>query len=150
MTLTELYVKNKVRYVRKIYPYLHNQEACEDVVQEAFVKALDKFHTFDCKKSGLATWFNKVLFSVLWNYKRSLKQIPPAIDILDVLDAEDFAYYEDTELSDILSSVKNKGHQKVLVAHFILGYDYKEVASHLSLTQDNVRKIVQRFREEVK
>lgn len=146
MTLEQLYKDNKKRYIRKVYPYLPNQEVCEDIVQEAFAKALNKFHTYDPKRGGLSTWFNSVLFSVLWSYKRSLRKDPAMVNILDYLECDDLAYYEDTELFEIIETVKNRKHQKVLVSHFVLGYSYKETATHLNITQDNVRKIVQRFR----
>lgn len=146
MTLEQLYRDNKKRYVRKIYPYVHNQEVCEDIVQEAFSKAISKLHTYNPKRGGLSTWFNSVLFSVLWNYKRSLRKDPTMVNILDYLECDELCYYEDRELFDIIDKVKNRMHQKVLVSNFVLGYSHQETATNLNITQDNVRKIVQRFR----
>ncbi len=147
MTLEELYRNNKDRYIRKVYPYLYNVDVCEDIVQSAFSKALSRFETYKPEKGKLQTWFNSVLFSVLWDYKRSLRRTPHMLDIIDFLESEDLAYYEDTSLKDILKEVSNKQHQKMLVANLVLGYSYKETSEHLGVTQDNVRKVVQRFRE---
>lgn len=145
MTLEHLY-KERKGFIYKIYRYVGTYDIAEDLVQEAFTKALVKFSQYDGKKGALKSWFNSILFSVMWNYKRSLKRQPFTVDIVDYLDSDDFAYYEDTELRDILAEVDNKTHRKVLLAHLVLGYSLEETAQMSGVNVGNARKIVQRFR----
>lgn len=145
MTLENLY-KDRKGFIYKIYRYVGTYDIAEDLVQEAFTKALDKFPQYDRNKGALKSWFNSILFSVMWNYKRSLKRTPFTVDIVDYLDSEDFAYYEDTELRDILMEVDNKLHRKVLLSHLVLGYSLEETSSLTGVNVGNARKIVQRFR----
>jgi len=147
MTLEQLYKAGRKGYIYKINYYLHNYAVAEDLVQDAFVKAFVKFDQYDVKKGTIKAWFNSILFSVLWNYKRSLKRQPFQVDILNYLDSEEFAYCEDTSLIKVLEGVKNKTHRHVLALHLVLGYSLAETAKISKEQQGNVRKITQRYRE---
>ena len=146
MTLEQLYKTGRKSYVYKINYYLHNYAIAEDLVQDAFLKAFTKADQYDVKKGAIKAWFNSILFSVLWNYKRSLKRQPFQVNILDYLDSEEFAYCEDTSLTKVLDNVKNKSHKRVLVLNLVLGYSLAETANLTKEQQGNVRKIVQRYR----
>ena len=146
MTLEHLYKTGRKGYIYKINYYLHNYTVAEDLVQDAFVKAYAKVDQYDPTKGPLKSWFNSILFSVMWNYKRSIKRQPFTVDVMDYLDSEDFAYYEDQSLTKVLDNVKNTSHRGVLVLHLVLGYSLAETADISKEQQGNVRKIVQRYR----
>lgn len=146
MTLEHLYKTGRKGYVYKINYYLHNYTVAEDLVQDAFIKAFTKIDQYDVKKGTMKSWFNSILFSLLWNHKRHLKRQPFQVDIANYLDSEDFAYTEDTNLVAVLDEVKNKAHRRVLVLNLVLGYSLAETANLSKETQGNVRKIVQRYR----
>lgn len=146
MTLEHLYKTGRKGYIYKINYYLHNYAVAEDLVQDAFVKAYAKVDQYDPTKGSLKSWFNSILFSVMWNYKRSVKRQPFTVDVMDYLDSEDFAYYEDQSLIKILDNVKNGAHRRVLVLNLVLGYSLAETADISKEQQGNVRKILQRYR----
>jgi DNA-directed RNA polymerase specialized sigma24 family protein len=68
-------------------------------------------------------------------------------DIDLVLENDLLAYEEEPNLRDYVKGVSNTKHKQALLGYFVLGNTYAEIAPLLGLTQDNVRKIVQRFRE---
>jgi len=146
MTLEHLYKTGRKGYVYKINYYLRNYAMAEDLVQEAFVKAFSKLDQYDPTKGPLKGWFNSILFSVMWNHKRSIKRQPFTVDVMDYLDSGDFAYHEDQSLIKTLDEVKNVAHRRVLVLHLVLGYSLAETADISKEQQGNVRKIVQRYR----
>jgi len=146
MTLEQLYKTQRRHFIFQIYPYLKSFETAEELVQEAFLKAFNKISQYDPAKGTMKSWFNSILFSVMWNYKRQQKRIPYTVDVADYLDCEDFAYYEDTCLETILDSVKNIKHRRVLVLHLVLGYSLEEISVLMKEHQGNVRKIIQRYR----
>lgn len=147
MTLEELY-KQRRSFIFKIKPFVKDYDVAEEVVQDAFTRALDKHTQYDKKKGSVKGWFTKILFSCVWKHLRELRKQPPTYDIDLVLESDLLAYEEEPNLRDYVSKTVNVKHKQVLLAYFVLGYTYAEIASTLGLTQDNVRKIVQRFRDE--
>lgn len=146
MTLEQLYKTQRRHFIYKVYPYLNSYALAEDLVQDAFVKAFTKLGQYDAKKGTIKSWFNSILFSLMWNHKRHLKRQPHQVDITNYLDSEDFSYSEDIDLTSVLEEVKNSIHRRVLVLHLVLGYSLAETASLTKEQQGNVRKIVQRYR----
>jgi RNA polymerase sigma-70 factor (ECF subfamily) len=145
MTLEELY-KTKPLIIRRIFPYVHCYETAEDIVQDAFLKAFSTISTFNPHKSSLKTWFNKVLFSSVWDWKRREKRQVPSCDISGLADFDDITEMSDSTLDDLMEEISNSLHRKVLFCLYEAGYNYSETAYICDVSEANVRKIVQRFR----
>lgn len=149
MTLDQLHRQHYKDFIKKIYPYLNNYAAAEEVVQDAFVYALERISQFDPLKSQLKTWFTKILFSRLWNEKRKNKKTPKTCELESIAESCGVNNPASSNISSLILAVKNVRHQHVLFCHFVLGNSYVEVSDITGYTEDNVRKIVQRFRETV-
>lgn len=147
MTLESLYNTHRKTFIFKLYPYVHNYEIAEDLVQEAFLRALSNLSQYDEKKGALKGWFTKILFSCLWNYKRQNKKQPITYDIDSVSEEELMSYAEGEGVREYLQSIANPKHRKALISHLLLGHTYSETAAVASLEEANVRKILSRFRE---
>lgn len=147
MTIEELYKLQRRSFIFKIKPYVRSYDTAEELVQDAFIKAISCHSQYNPKKGSLRGWFSKILFSCLWNHLRTLKKRPPIYDIDFVLESDLLAYEEEPNLREHISRVHNVQHKQALLAYFVLGNSYAEIAPVLGMTQDNVRKIVQRFRE---
>lgn len=149
MSIQNLYLLNRRSYIFTIMSYTKSYEISEEIVQDAFVKAIEKFSQYDPKKGKLRGWFTKILFSSLWNYMRAQRKHPIMVDIENVLEKDLMSYEEVPDFQRYLDNTPmNPQHRQVLVAYVILGNTPKEISDVLGVTQDNVRKIVQRFREE--
>lgn len=147
MNLEVLYLKHRKTFIFKLYPYVHNYELAEDLVQEAFTRAFSKFDQYDEKKGSVKGWFTKILFSCLWNHKKQNKRQPITYDIDSVSESDLLAYEEEPNLREYLESVSNTKHRKALISCLLLGHTYTEAAAVSSLDTENVRKVVYRFRE---
>jgi RNA polymerase sigma-70 factor (ECF subfamily) len=143
MTLEELYRKERRNCTKNIYRFTHNWETAEDVVQEAFVKALQAYQTYNPNKANLKTWFTKILFRTLWGTKKKLP--PKMLSIEDVLESEYLISSNEINLKDYILNVKNEIHKEVLFAHYVLGYKLEETATCLGQTVANVKKVIHRF-----
>lgn len=143
----ELLYKQRRSFIFKIRGYVESYDVAEELVQDAFTKALSSYHQYDPKKGPLKAWFIKVLFSCLWSYIREKKKRPPMYDIDLVLESDLLAYEEEPNLRDYVSRVPNIKHRQALLGYFVIGNTYAELSSLTGLTQDNLRKILQRFRE---
>lgn len=144
MTLETLYRDYYQQFIYKIYPYLHSYDVAEEVVQEAFAKAMIKINTYNPNKGGIKNWFHSILFNTMWAYKRAVKKTLPSngSDELEQVLQNDPPDYE-----ALFSSVKNDFHRKILITYFMMGYSYKEVSEVMGVGRYNVRKIIQRFKK---
>jgi len=147
VTLEQLYQTQRRTFVFKILPYVKIYDVAEDLVQEAFTRALTKLDQYDKRKGPIKGWFTKILFSCVWSHLREQKKTPPMYDIDLVLESDLLAYEEEPNLREYVRKTPNTKHRQALLGYFILGNTYEEISSLLGITQDNARKIVQRFRE---
>ena len=147
MNIENLYTNYRKSFVSKVRPYVQSWDVAEDIVQDAFARAMTCIDQYDKRKGSLKGWFTKILFSCVWKHLRELKKRPPMYDIDLVLENDLLAYEEEPNLRDYVKGVSNVKHKQALLGYFVLGNTYAEIAPLLGLTQDNVRKIVQRFRE---
>lgn len=148
MSLEQLYRDNRSVYVTTIKRYVDCHDTAEDVVQEAFIKAMKSFPTYNPQKGSLRTWFNKVLFSVLWDLKRKNKRQPPLLDIDDFV-----MLVEERPDADVIfylakiKAVKNDKHRLILTSYYILGYKLDEICEMFDENKENLHKIIQRFKK---
>lgn len=147
MNIEQLYKTNQRNFLHKILPYVKSREIAEDIVQDAFVKAVSCIDQYNPKRGEIKGWFNKILFSTLWNYKRKAKKTPHSVCIDDILENEELSYQEGDWLEGQIRLVKNPDHQRILFAYMALGYSDREAALVCETSPENVRKVVQRFRE---
>jgi len=147
-TIEDLYKENQKRYINMIKRYVKDQDLAEDIVQQAFLKSLICYHTFDDKKSSIKTWFSQVLFSELWSYLRNKNKQPPLLDIEEYLDHESLGRDDQDLLRKIVEAIDNKLHRQIIISKIVLGYTYKECSELYNMKQSTIRKVVQRFRKD--
>ena len=127
----------------------------EDVVQEAFTRAVKFLPSYDPDVGPFHSWFNVILYNSLNDVRNSnrvvsepLKEEIVVTDIFNTnkFQNEDFRKY----LSSTISGVPNKKHREILRLFYIIGYSSKEIPNLVAdTTQSNVTTIVQRFRKQL-
>jgi RNA polymerase sigma factor (sigma-70 family) len=146
VALESLYRSKRKTYLYKIKSIVHDYEIAEEIVQNAFTKALTRIATYDSKKSSLNTWVSSILFSTLWSWKKYLNKEPRFVDIMSCEDKLELSSVQEENLESLIS-IKNPLHQKIIVDCVVLGLNTQEVACDLGVTQANVRKVLERFRK---
>lgn len=127
--------------------------AAEDIVQEAFCRALKYCHIYNENKSTLEVWFNSILFHVLFDWKRAEKHTSVNQNMLSPQDSLEYNKLRENPEFRILvlkeiNLVKNETHKKILRLFFIFGYSSKEISEMgLGISQTNVTTVVNRFKE---
>jgi RNA polymerase sigma factor (sigma-70 family) len=129
-------------------------ESAEDIVQEAFYRALKFKSSYDPSMGTLDKWFNSIMFNYLREHQKSQKNSPEsgstcisAENILNELGIEKKKENQE-QIQLALNSVKNLSHRRVLRLFFVLGYTSTEISQiELDMTQTNVTTIVNRFKE---
>jgi RNA polymerase sigma factor (sigma-70 family) len=131
--------------------------AGEDVVQEAFYRAIKFFPAYDEEKGKLSSWFNTILFNSLRDYQRASSGISDVevdkLSVYDVFSQDTLANNPDlrTLISDSIGKVSKERHRQILFLFFILGYTSMEISQiEEKVSQTNVTTVVNRFRRQLK
>ena len=88
MNLETLYTKQRKTFVSKVRPYVLSYDVAEDIVQDAFTRAVSCLHQYDKRRGSIKGWFMKILFSCVWKHLRELKKRPPLLDIETVIESD--------------------------------------------------------------
>ena len=135
------------RYLRRsgaiAYRLLGNREDAEDLVQDAFIRALDRIDTFEAGRS-FGPWFFRILVNTGLNARRSRS--------LRLMDDEPADLRSDDPLPDELAErqeVRDRftaalaalpERQRLIVSMFeVDGFTSAEIAETLGITQETVR-----------
>lgn len=143
--MKNLFLENYLRFKDKIYNYFwyrvnFSESIAEDLTQEVFLKAFDKFDTFDQEKSFQA-WIYAIAKNHLKNFYRvqgrevSLEgaaQLP--VDTMSKIDAK----MEWERILDKINSLPDK-YREVLLLRHIDGLLNDEIADFLGLSEGVVR-----------
>lgn len=155
--LTELYKKVYPIKLKKITKLLKGDTAlAEDVVQEAFTRAIKYIHLFNEERGSIETWFNAILFNTMRDIQkqeRHVAELNKEIHFYDLLDPAKPLITPEylVDIYKYIQNISNRRHRSVLELFFIYGYSSKEISKiESNMTQSNVTTIVMRFREQLK
>ncbi len=123
---------------------LCNEQDASDSVQETFIKYLEykkEFHDPEHEKA----WLLRVNINICKNMIR-FHRLHPTI----TLDMINLSYQDqkDYELMSALLRIRKQA-KEVLILHFIEGYRNKEIASILGISENAVKKRLQRAKKEL-
>ncbi len=150
MLINEFYQKNYDRQVNSIRRSLKfNKHLAEDVVQEAYVRAMEHIKSYDEKKGKFGPWFNKILYNTLRSMQLEFGYSISLSDSTEIIDENSLEYF--IILHQEINQVKNTKHREVLCLFYINGYTSQEIISQVGgLTRTNVTTICNRFRDHLK
>lgn len=151
--LEQLFRESYNDKVRMVYRRAGGSYNADDVIQEAFARALQYQDSFNgATMEDLNKWFDCILRRSLYDFKRSeikqgltqeeLKEEDPDADIVDA-DGIDSRTAE--ELTEVIESY-SRPKRDILYLYFIRGYKSGEVAQVLDLTAKQVRNYVHQFK----
>lgn len=135
----------------------HTAEA-EDVMQESFLSAFTKLHTF---KGDVAfgAWLKRIVINnSIYHYKKQQKK--RATDLDDVMYkvedndvvASDPNGYTELKAQKVMETMKSlKDNYRVsLTLHLIEGYDYEEISEIMNISYANCRTTISRAKESLR
>ncbi len=129
---------------RVAYNYLKNHADSEDIVQDAFIKLYRSNESFDGEQHVKA-WLIRVAANLAKNHLKSPAQSRRAE--LDENTSE--AEAEDKGLSEAMERLPSK-YGIVMYLHYFEGYEVREIAKMLRITESNVKIRLKRGREKLK
>lgn len=148
-TIGDYYSANRNKLIKKVSGRAGTPENAEDIVQNAFVKSLQYWDSYNPQVKGLDEWFGCILNNCLKDFMRDERNYGMAMEF----DEEELAGIEMASISDNLkekitkeiglASVKN---QQVLTLYYCQGHTVSEIVQITDLKPKHVKLIAERFR----
>lgn len=139
--LAEIYIRHKRRIMSLCWRMVRNQAEAEDMVQDTFLQAFRKLHTFR-GDSALSTWLHRIAVNLVLMKmrKRSIVEVPVDDRLAEDSDfgATEFGS-DDNRLAGAIDRVDldlaledlAPGYRLVFVLHDVEGYEHPEIAAML-------------------
>lgn len=153
-TVVAHYNKNYKKLVKHAIYRVPNraEHLAEEVVQEAYAKALKFFKAYDPERNKFEPWFNRIFNGCVSDCIKAEGGSHPSFDDEDN-NLEPFIIDNNQWIpKDMVIKIKEgidaqrPEAAEVLRMFFILGMETPDIASCTNLTHTNVRQIIYRFR----
>lgn len=131
---------------------VRNFDDAEDIVMDAFRKAVEYWKSYDPDKRELGAWFNTILNNSVRTFQKEkfMKHIEADPDAeIPVEDSEDIKDLAEHIQKD-LEGIENEERRNVLHLFFNLGYSYQDIELITDTSIRNARYFVEEFRAEMK
>ena len=151
--LEAYYVAERDNLLRRLNFSAGTPENAEDILQEAFTRALTYWDTFDPANKELGAWFSTILKNSMRDFKRDewLFGMGEEFDE-ELYDPQEMEIPEGELLRQIYEMVDSKGdaQKEILLLYFEKHYKFKDIQNITGLKYRTVRGVVERFKVEVK
>jgi len=145
------------RYAKAMYNtalrIVGDADDAQDVMQEAFIKAFGKLHTYKATAT-FGAWLKRIVINESLTWLRKQKDFECIDDNLTRIEPETEIEIIDNKLKveQLLEAIDQlKINYKVAInLHFLEGYDYEEMMQILNLSYANVRTLVSRAKQKLK
>lgn len=150
--LEEFYKAERDNLLRRLSYGAGSPEAAEDVLQEAFLRALVYQATFDSTKKELGAWFSTILKNTLRDFKRAEWLFGMGEEFNeDLYDPQEMPINESELVKRIYELVDEKEdhHQEILLLYFDKHYSHIDIHNITGIKHATIRQVVGRFKAEV-
>lgn len=146
------YVANYERLVkRSTYRVPHRSKAlAEECVQEAYLRAIKYFPTFDEKRDSFEKWFEGILRNAVNDCRTIEKDRGVTYELIDE-DGVDLTPSKREKYTAIglIKSIKDSKYKMVLSLFLLYGFKTVDIAEHTGITHTNVRQIIYKYRNKL-
>jgi RNA polymerase sigma factor (sigma-70 family) len=135
------------------YRILKDSFEAEDIMQEAFLTAFTKMHTYKGEVT-FGAWLKRIVINKsLTQLKKNNRYEEVKMEVIPKDEAEnEVLNYKGLNPKNVLNSLHSlkDNYRIVLTLHLIEGFDYEEIAQVLKYTNENVRTTVSRAKKKLK
>jgi len=150
--IENFYSENFELLVKRYHNRAGSKTNAEDVVQEAFSRAMKYYKTFQESKKEFGAWFNTIANNALRDFKNQEKRMGMSVEFNE----EDWGLglsLTDEVLKDrIRQKIADKDgqQQEILTLHFEKQYMPKEISEQMDVPHRTVVTTIVRFTREIK
>ncbi|WP_276165926.1 RNA polymerase sigma factor [Zobellia alginiliquefaciens] len=150
------------RYYKAMYNtavrIVKTSDQAEDVMQESFLNAFTKLHTFKGEVT-FGSWLKRIVINnSIYHYRKQQKKNEVAFeDVLykvedneiGVADSHAFTEPKAQKVMDTMKQLKDN-YRISLTLHLIEGYDYEEICEIMNISYSNCRTTISRAKESLR
>lgn len=134
-----------------------NSAEAEDVMQESFLNAFTKLHTFK-GEVAFGAWLKRIVVNnSIYHYRKQRKKKEVALeDIMYKVEDNDGItsdhVFTDQKAQKVMETMKRlKDNYRIsLTLHLIEGYDYEEIGTIMNMSYANCRTTISRAKESLR
>jgi RNA polymerase sigma-70 factor (ECF subfamily) len=134
-----------------------NSAEAEDVMQESFLNAFTKLHTFKGEVT-FGSWLKRIVINnSIYHYRKQRKKNEVALDdiLYKVEDNDGVAsdhVFTELKAQKVMETMKRlKDNYRIsLTLHLIEGYDYEEISTIMNISYANCRTMISRAKESLR
>ncbi|WP_318344598.1 RNA polymerase sigma factor [Flagellimonas baculiformis] len=154
----EIYNRYYKAMYNTAYRIVKDPAEAEDVMQESFLSAFTKMHTFKGDVT-FGAWLKRIVINnSIYHYKKQQKNRTADLDdiMYKVEDndgvASDQNGYTELKAQKVMETMKSlKDNYRVsLTLHLIEGYDYEEISEIMNISYANCRTTISRAKESLR
>jgi RNA polymerase sigma factor (sigma-70 family) len=143
------FIENRRKLVKKMGFRAGTPEDAEDVVQEAYARAIKYQKSFD--GTNIDRWFHTILNNVLKEFKNTQK----GYSTVEYEEEEDQAVeyiYPTRVMAEIYEMIDKRPvvQKEILTLFFTQEYSAKDISNILPSSYSQIHQVIQRFRNELK
>src|SRR3972149_7707806 len=150
--IEKFYVDNRSRLVNIVYNRVGGAAQAEDVVQDAFERALRYNRSFEPDKQLLGAWFNTILSNALRDFQRSERLMGMSVEYVEEMDeAAPMLEWEGNMLDIVQDEIKARSVfvRQALFLYFFKQYKPREIAQILDISSNYISVCVNQFKKEM-
>lgn len=149
------------RYYKAMYNtalrIVKNSAEAEDIMQESFLNAFTKLHTFKGEVT-FGSWLKRIVINnSIYHYRKQRKKNEVALDdiMYKVEDNDGIAsdhVFTELKAQKVMETMKRlKDNYRIsLTLHLIEGYDYEEISTIMNISYANCRTTISRAKESLR
>lgn len=135
------------------YRILKDEFEAEDLIQEAFLTAFSKLHTFKGEVT-FGAWLKKIVINKsLTQLKKNIRYDEVKMEVVSNYEVEDTAIdYNSLNVKQVMDGLQSlkSNYRVILTLNLIEGYDYEEISQIMKYTNENVRTTISRAKKKLK
>jgi RNA polymerase sigma factor (sigma-70 family) len=144
MDLEKFYRENYKEYLKLFTKRGVQINDAEDIVQEAFFRAVKYFDKYNPALSDFKKWFGTIINNVHKDWIRESRN--GGLVKSSTEDHQEFAITE--EIRDSIK--KNIKYYDILYSYYELGYTSKEVSEMTGYSHSHIKRIIQDFKKSIR
>jgi len=155
MAQLEVYNRYQHAMYNAAFRIVKDTATAEDVMQESFITAFAKLHTFKGTAS-FGSWLKRIVVNnsiVQYRKSQRFQQVSDEGLSEEADDfTEDHADHSQVQAQKLISCMQDihENYRRILTLHFIEGYDYEECCEILDISYANCRTLISRAKESLR
>lgn len=152
--ISKAYTEHYDVLYKAAYARLKDHDNAEDAVQEAFLKAIEYFHTYDPEKAGVGAWVNRILQNVCNKITQVERNRGVSMEFDEELAEGVYMTHEGDQLLDKaiahINEEKNPNTRAILNLYFVDRAKPREIEDIVNLTHSHIVNTVYLFKQKMR